>query len=867
MTPERWKKIDDLFEKAMELPAEGRAAFLDSACGSDVELRREVESLLSALDESGTFIDRSPVGEAGDGVPRAGGELAGVSLGSYRLVSLLGSGGMGDVYLAEDTVLDRRVAVKILPQHLAANPEALARFEREAKAVAALSHPNILAIHNFGSEGGRTYAVMELLVGETLRARIQRAPLPWREAVKIGSAVADGLSAAHSKGIIHRDIKPENIFLTGDGGVKILDFGIARVKRAVSNQAETLITEHGRGTLPGTLMGTIGYMSPEQVRGESADAPSDIFSLGCVIHEMIAGTRPFQGKTAAEAMAAILRDRPAPLPDGLGDLPAHLSTIVERCLEKSPEDRFQSARDLALDLRSLLTIGSESAASIGAARVIQPARPRTRLLALAAVAASVALLGGLLGYRWWNGYRAPQNSIAVLPFSNESGEASLEYLGEGLAESLVESLSLLPQLRVMGWSTVRFKAAEMKSADPASIGRELKVRSVITGRVARNGESFAVAVEMIDAGDGTRVWGERYSLNPSDRSNLQPAIAARISDSLSIRLSGDQQKQLEARYSTDTDAYRLYLQGKYLLNQRAGIGKQESLDKATAFFKQALEKDPAFALAYAGLADAHALMDDDFLANSARARGYAYQAISLDKSLAEPHATLAFIANIRDWKWAEAEAGYRKSIALNPNYATAHHWYAEFLACEGRFDEAIAEIRNAQRIEPLSNPINTDWGVYLFFARRYQEAIAQLNRTIELFPDATTAMRWISNCHEQLSNYDAMIGEYLEAIEKDKAPREVIDSLREAYQSGGVDSYRRKRLQGLYDNLKKGRPASPASFAYLHASLGEVDQAVDWLEKGYQQKHFAMVYIKVEPRYDRLKSSPRFIELVRRIGL
>ncbi|MBK6798358.1 MAG: protein kinase [Acidobacteria bacterium] len=873
MKPSRWQQIDELLDRAIELRVEERQGFLDSACEGDDDLKREVESLLKALDKSGTFIDKPPaskIGEIFSEMPGSSGHgsIIGNKLGNYQVVSLIGSGGMGEVYLAKDLILDRNVAIKILPQHLSSNPEALFRFEREAKAVAALSHQNILSIHNFGSQDGLAYAVMEFLEGETLRSRISRAPLAWRESLKIGAAVADGLSAAHSKGIIHRDIKPENIFLTSDGNLKILDFGIARVKTPVSSQAETLITEHG-GTLPGTLMGTIGYMSPEQVRGETADAPSDIFSLGCVISEMVTGKRPFTGRTAPEVMASILRDQPESLTATLSDIPPQFAVIVERCLEKAPDDRYQSARDLSHDLRSLITLNplSSSSININNRRFPPEGRISRHRLAIAISLLLMAIIAA--GSAWWIlRDRAPMNSVAVLPFTNESGDDSLQYLSDGLPESLIESLSLLPQLRVMGWSTVRYKTRDQKTTDPISVGRDLKVHAVILGRVARNADSFTITVEMIDAKDGSHLWGEKYLLNPADKSNVQSVIAARISDNLSIKLNGEQQKQLASRYSPDTEAYQLYLQGRYFLNQRTGVNRDESLKKAISFFDKAIEKDTKFALAYAGIADANALLtDSDKSPYTAAAKQYANQAIALDRSLAEPHATLAHLAYTLEWRWADAEAGFQRAISLNPNYATAHHWYAEFLICQSRFDEALNQLKTAYQIEPLSKPINNDWGTYLFFARRYDEAIAQLRNTLSLFPDSTASMRWISNSYEQTRNYPAMIDEYLRMIGMEKASQEVIIGYENAFKTGGIDGFRRKRLENLNNNMKKGVDVAPMSFAYYHAPLGEIDKAIGWLEKGYDKKHYAMVYLKVDPRYDSLRKDPRFNDLVRRIGL
>ncbi|MGH9836551.1 MAG: protein kinase domain-containing protein, partial [Blastocatellia bacterium] len=443
MSPERWQQIERLYHDALKLAPEHRLAFLDRACAGDDELRREVESLLASHDEAGTFIDKQPDDVvAGMLAEEQAHSVIGRTLGHYKLQSLLGAGGMGEVYRARDLRLDRDVAVKILPEQFAQDPEALRRFEREAKAVAALSHPNILAIHDFGAEQGVSYAVTELLEGATLRERLRPAPLDWREAVRIGIAIAEGLAAAHAKGIIHRDLKPENIFLTSDGQVKILDFGIARVKRVVSADSETITST---ATKPGVVMGTLGYMSPEQVRGEAADAPSDVFSFGSVLYEMVSGQRPFARATTAEMIAAILDAEPPPLAQTGKKIPAEMERVIRHCLAKRPGERYQAARDLVFDLKAMLSGRSITA----------PARAQRRThAAWIGAAAAVALLV-IAAWLFWGSWRErPIDSLAVLPLVNASGDAEVEYLSDGITGSLINSLSQLPKLRVMARSTV-----------------------------------------------------------------------------------------------------------------------------------------------------------------------------------------------------------------------------------------------------------------------------------------------------------------------------------------------------------------------------------------------------------------------------
>ncbi|MBL8167163.1 MAG: protein kinase [Acidobacteria bacterium] len=872
MTPTRWQQIDQLLDAVLELPAAERAAFLTQACKDDDELRREVESLLSASDNAGSFINTSAahnvaqvMAEPPRPSPPSSGALVGRAISHYQIIALLGTGGMGEVYRAKDTRLGRHVAIKVLPQHLSSHPDALARFEREAKAVAALSHPNILSIHDFGTDNGLTYAVMELLEGETLRARLQRAPLPWRETVKVSAAIADGLAAAHARGIIHRDIKPENVFLTSDGLVKVLDFGIARVKPLAASAAETLVSLDVHTTKPGTLMGTIGYMSPEQVRGETVEAPSDIFSLGSMLVEMITGKRPFVGKTAAETMAAILRDDPPSLIEFDSEIPFDFERIALRCLQKEPAERFQSARDLSLDLRSLLTISRSTssgfATATGRTNAAAPNDSAHRPLLLASLFLLATVVAIAAGFWWVSRQRPDANAIAILPFVNASGDPNTEYLSQGVPESITNSLAALPQLRVMGWSTVQYKTQTQKAPDPRVLGKELNVSAVVLGKIAQQGDKLVISVEMIDVKDGAHLWGEVYKISLAEATATQTDIARRISDSLQIELSGEQQRQLAMRYTANAEAYQLYLQGRLFLNQRAG-NREESLRKAVSYFEQTVASDPRFALGYAGLADAYALINEDFRTNSRKAIAAANQALALDDKLAEPRATLAFVQFHYDWLWAEAEQGFRAAIALNPRYATAHHWFAELLTTQGRFDEALREIKIAHDLDPLSAPINNDWGVYLYFAHRYPEAIAQLRRALEL-NENTTAHRWIVNCYEQLKQYDKMEAEYLSTL---KEPTEIAE-LQQAFASDGINGFRRKRLAGLYAQLQKGNEPSLFSFAYLHALLGEKDRALEFLEKGFQQKHYGLNYLKVEPRFDALRNDARFNELLRRVGL
>lgn len=856
MTPERWAQVDQLLDAVLERTPSERAAFLHTACADDEQLRVEVETLLAAHEQAGSFINTVAAGEAARLVidrsrePEPAARLLGRTLGRYEIVELLGAGGMGEVYRARDRRLDRQVAVKVLPPHLAAHPDAMARFAREAKAVAALSHPNILAIHDFGTEANLIYAVMELLEGETLRARVQRGRLTWRDAAKIGARVATGLSAAHARGIIHRDIKPENIFLTADGQTKILDFGIARVRRLAASTAATQVTETDP-TTPGTLLGTIGYMSPEQVRGETAEATSDIFSLGCVLAEMVTGRRLFVGSSAAETMAAILRDEPPTL-GGAQELPFEFERIVHRCLMKDPDERFQSARDLALDLRQLQTANH---ASTPALALTKPAAPRYHKWMLGAASLLLLLLLVLTG--WWWFKRAPTaqplDSLAVLPLVNVSGDPEFDYLSDGVSESVIGNLApLRPKLRVAArGAVIGYKGKEV---DPRQVGRDLNVRAVLTGRVLKQGEGFIIRAELADARDGTQLWSEQYQGNRRDLLAVQEKIARQISERLRPDLTGAEQRLLDKSYTQDPEAYSLYLNGRYFWNQRS----EEGYRKAIEYFNQAIARDPNYALAYAGLADVYILQAN------LKAEEAATKALQLDPTLAEPHATLGMTRMYTDWNWPQAEAKFKQAIQLNPDYATAHHWYAELLTTQGRFDEALTEIGKARALDPRSFPINKDAGVFLFFARRYDEAIRQLQRTIEADPkhdEVRDAQGRIGNCYEQLGRFDQALTEFLSWLSRDPN----IDALRRAATSG-IDSYRRQRIELLSRQTPLDGRVS-FRIAMLHAQLGEKDEAFAWLQQAYEKHSPGMIYLRVEPRFDPLRSDPRFQEWLRRMKL
>ncbi|MGH9659063.1 MAG: protein kinase domain-containing protein, partial [Bryobacteraceae bacterium] len=587
--------------------------------------------------------------------------VPGTRLGRYEIAEALGAGGMGEVYRARDERLDRYVAVKVLPPHLARDPQALARFEREAKAVAALSHPNILALYDIGTEGDVSYAVTELLEGETLRSRLAREQLPARRAAHIAVAVAEGLAAAHSKGITHRDLKPENIFLTTAGQVKILDFGLARVEAAP--EAETALTAGG------AIMGTAGYMSPEQVRGQNVDARTDIFSLGCVLYEMLSRRRAFTG------LASVLETAPSPI-DG-----SALERVAFRCLEKNPSERFQTAADLAFALREPAPVATSSRS--------------WKIPAAAALVVLVVLLA------WWlMPRRRLIDSLAVLPFVNASGDPAAEYLGDGITENLINTLAQLPKLRVVPRSSAfRYKSAQN---DLRKVAEALGVKAVLTGRVHQRGDTLNVQAELVDVAADAQLWGRQYSRPGADILAVQEEIAREVSDKLGLRPTNEEQQKLARRSTQNTEAYQSYLKGSYHLERRTG----SSMRRAAEYFQQAVSQDPTYAKAWASLAfsySTYAYYDIEAPRVALpKAKTAVEKALALDPALSESHSALASIKLWGEWDWSGAERAARRAIELDPGNGSSYIVFSASLLVQRRLDEYLAGLRRAVEVEPLS---------------------------------------------------------------------------------------------------------------------------------------------------------------------
>ena len=749
----------------------------------------------------------------------------GTRLGPYEIVSLLGSGGMGDVYRAADVRLDRQVAIKVLPERMAENPEFSARFTREAKAVAALSHPNVLTLFDFGVDNGSWYAVTELLEGETLRTALQRSPLSWRRALEYGIAMAEGLSAAHSKGIIHRDLKPENVFLTADGQIKILDFGLARFEAIVPQpvaRGATVTLAPGITGQTGLIMGTLGYMSPEQIRGHKVDASTDIFALGCVLYEMLSRRRAFPDSSLLETLDAMLSRPPADICEMDSSIPIPCGRLVARCLEIRPEARYQSAKDLAFHLREILA---------------SPER--------------------------WKKSEAVA-SLAVLPFLGERLEGENEYLSDGVTESIINNLTRIAQLRVAARSAVfRYKG---KDVDSLAAGRELNVDAVLSGRLIQRGDRLKIQADLMHVVEGTQLWGQNFNVKVDDIFDVEEKIGREISEALRLKLSGKEVAQLGKRYTQNLEAYQCYLRGRFFWNRRS----PESLTKAIEHFGQAIERDPNYALAYCGLADSYGMLSMYRYSRPQevvpRAIGAARKAVEIDSNLAEAHTSLAFWTMNYEWAWTTSDAAFRRAIELNPNYSLAHQWYSASLLCRGRFDEALTEAKIALQLEPLSLPVNAALGWVYHFSRRYDEAIEQYQKTLEIDRDFFLAYHFMAMSYEQKGMYEEAIVACHRAAKLPGGLEVVTGSLVHTYAKSGRADDARQLLQEMIQ--RRDTSYVPAyDLAIINAGLGERDEAFAWLGEACDERSTWLTYSRLDPRLDDLRGDPRFEALLRRVGL
>ena len=856
MESERWEKCTEIFDAALERPAQERAALLEQRCQGDEVLRGTVELLLRSHDEAGGFIE-SPAFET---VPELllddAGALVGEQLGRYRVESVLGIGGMGVVYLAHDEGLGRKVGLKLLPQSLVANKAQLERLKREARAASALNHPNIVTIHEIGQVNSTHYIATEFIEGTTLRERMARGPIPPNEALEIALQIASALSVAHAAGIVHRDIKPENIMLRPDGYVKVLDFGIAKFTQPEMISASEQVTAQ-----QGMIIGTTRYMSPEQARGLPVDSRTDVWSLGVVLYEMLAGERPFDGATPTDVIISIAEREPVPLAKCAPEVPIALEGIVQKALAKERKERHQTAKELLTDLKGL-THESENRQGHGLKR------SRVRVVT---AALCLLIVVGLFSTRFFRRAAplAPHTeikSLAVLPLENLSGDPAQEYFADGLTDALIGDLASIASLRVISrTSAMHYKGTKQSLPQ---IAQELKVEAVVEGSVQRSDGRVRVRAQLIHAATDRHLWAQTYEHDLRDVLDLQSEIARSIAREVQSKTTPVELARLTSRAPVRPKAFDDYLKGRYLYWNKRTV---ENLDKAIAYLESAIREDPTYALPYVGVADCYnALGAVQFSALTPpearrRAEAAALKALELDPTLAEAHSALGYVRHF-SWDWAAAEQEFQRAIELNPNYANAHNYYASYLMSRGRTDEVFAASNRARELDPLSLAISAQRGFLLFLARRYDESIEQLRGIIATDPNHYQAHWFLAHTYAASGQLDEAIAASEKATALGARSPGALGILGLAYGLAGKKDEATKIVNELLE-LNERRYVTPAALVFAYTGLGDKDQAFAWMEKSYQERSNFMVYLKTVPLLDPLRSDPRFAELVRRVGL
>lgn len=821
---------------------------------------------------------------------------AGTTFSQYKIIARLGSGGMGEVYLAHDSRLKRKVALKLLFDEVTKNEDWSRRFEQEALAASALNHPNIITIYEVGQTGDSHFISTEFIDGQTLRERLRSRALTIEETLDIAIQVVAALVTAHSAGIIHRDIKPENIMLRTDGYVKVLDFGLAkfteeRAYQSAAGSDQEAETEAAVNTNPGTVMGTVNYMSPEQARGSDVDSRTDTFSLGVLVYEMVSGRLPFEGKTANEIIVSIIEKRQRPLARYAPDVPPELERIVGKSLSKKRDDRYQSLKDMQIDLKRLkrqleleeefietpepvptqlfvppsgaARVSTPQAETANTQRSLQPHpssaeylvsgikqhKKTSLIIAAVAVIGFVAVMYYLLAPR-------PIASIAVLPFNIVNADPGTDFLADDLAQHVINGLSELPGLRVMSFNSVQqYKGSQL---DPQAIGRDLDVGAVLMGSITNRNNSMIVSVSLIATRDKSHRWGMQRPVKLSDFTLVPDEIVASISEKIGLRLSGEDKRK--------NDAEMLYVKGRNAWNKRT----TDAINEAMRNFDQALELYPGYALAYAGLADCYNMLGT-YGAKSPKetfpkAHDAAIKALAIDNNLAEAHAALAYTNFRGDWNWPEAEKEFKRAIQLDENYASAHQWYANYLAAQGRFDEAIKETRRTQEIDKTSLIINAHFGLINFFAHRFDDSITECKKTVELDPSFFVARRYLGLSYAQKRMYPEALAEFEKAVSASGGSPLMRAEYAHTLALAGETEKAQRELQSLLE-LAKQKYLSSYHLAAIYVGLKDKDRAFELLETAFRDRADWMAFLKVDPRFDTLHSDPRFADLLRRMNL
>jgi len=801
--------------------------------------------------------------------------MIGTTISHYQIESRLGGGGMGVVYRAQDTKLGRNVAVKFLPPSMVSDQQALERFQREARTASGLNHPNICTIHEIDEWEGQPFIVMELLEGMSLKQIITGRPLGMAQLLDIAIQVVDGLDAAHESGIIHRDLKPGNIFLTRRQQAKILDFGLAKLVSIARPVAEEVavssmptIDTHDL-TSTGVSLGTVAYMSPEQARGEDLDARSDLFSLGAVLYEMATGRIAFIGPTTAVTFEAILNRAPLPVNRVNPDLAPDVGWIVGKLLEKDRKLRYQSAAELRADLKRVKR-DSESAGVPSLVALPRPRKPWLHPAILASGALCIVLMAAFaIAPRTWLNLLLSSlpgrqvHSIAVLPFVNAGGDPNIEYVADGVTDGIISSLSRVPELKVMARSTVFSYKGHDVNAQKA--GKSLNVDAVLMGRISQRGDMLSIQADLVNVADGAELWGDQYNRKLSDLLTVQGDIAKQISTNLRPKLTGQEAADVSKHATENPEAYQAYLQGLFYWNKWT----QDGFKKASDYFNQAVTIDPNFALAHAGLADTYTFMGDSgYVAPREvwqKAKDAATQAVRMDDALPEAHISLALVRENYDWDWAGAESEFQHAIQLNPNSATAHHWYGDCLAKLGRFEEAKQELKKAQELDPLSLLINTTLGRQQYFARDYAGAIEQLQKTLQMDQTFVPAQHAIEAAYAQNGMYKDAVAERQKVLTLSGNP-DLAAAIGTDYAKSGYPGVMQSWLEGLKE-VAKHNYVSAYNIAQIYAQLGEKTQALVWLEQAFDQRDSKLTGVKVEPAFDQVRSDPQFQQIMQRMGM
>ncbi|MEP7213875.1 MAG: protein kinase [Acidobacteriota bacterium] len=823
----------------------------------------------------------------------------GMVFGRYKIRSSIGVGGMGEVFLADDTQLGRPVALKVLLDGIG-DGDPVRRFIQEAKAASALNHPNILTVYEIGVFDESRFIATEYIKGHTLRDRLKKEPLSGREALEIAVQIAAALDAAHDAGIVHRDIKPENIMIRSDGFVKVLDFGLAKLAEKdsdiIDSEEATIARVH---TIPGMVMGTVNYMSPEQARGREVDTRTDIWSLGIVFYEMLMGRTPFAEETTTDTMAAILKSEPAPLGE---DAPPEVVRIIRKALQKNRSDRYQTVKDFLIDLKNLkreLEFATEFERSqssgsrkplnglsgnlSGRVTVREPIAPVSTQDAeryfstggtnttsirssgrggwIAAAIMLIAVVGAAAYFTFFAAGSNGINSIAVLPFANAGGDADSADLADSVSESLINKLSKLPQLKVISRSSsFKYRNAD---PDPQEVAKALGVQALVMGRFVQHGDALQINVEMVNAADKSLIWGESYNRKLTDLQDVQDEIARTVSQKLRLKLSGDQERRISKQLTDNPQAYQLYLNGVFYGRKRG----MENIRTALDYQNQAIALDPSFALAYVELAGDYTLLVGSDLIEPAegkrKAREAVEKALELDDTLADAHLALARIEN-DNLDWASAGRSFERALELNPNSVAAHNRYAFFLSCLGRHQEAVSEMARAQELDPLSNTLKSTEGALLYIARRYTEAIAKLDASVARDDNDSFARSYLGLAYTEVGRYPEAIAEFEKVVKSQGETTSNLIYLGRVYALSGRTGEARAIVQKLEQTQQY---VSLGEFATLYAALGEKEKAFAALERAYASHDLQLQFLLVDPGYDPIRNDPRFGDLLRRTGL